>query len=332
MMEPATPTSGSPDSESDPLSAGTEAPRGWSRGRIAAQCIGALISLTLFGWALSLAFSETNQSSWDAMRNADGRIVAALIGLSFLSLVLNGLMFWVTLLPLRRLQPVEVIGVNAIATFLSILPFKVGLATRVLIHHRRDGVRFRFIIAWVAAMGALALATLLPLAAAGLWRKDLDALWWLTAIGGVILCNVLGIVLGRYSTRNLWLARLSMGAHQIVRDVGVVSEHLVLRLVDIAILAGRFIAAATIAGVILPADQAVLVATTYFLLSVLAPAGTLGFREAGVAALGLTQGLDERALALVALIVSMAEILAAALLALPAAIVLRPDRLLARAK
>ena len=332
MPEPATPNSGSPDQAPDPASADLENPRGWSPGRIVAQCVGALISLALFGWALSLALSDTNQASWDAMRDADVRIVAALVGLSFLSLVLNGLMFWITLLPLRRLQPIEVIGVNAIATFLSILPFKVGLATRVLIHHRRDGVRFRFIIAWVAAMGALALATLLPLAAAGLWRKDLDAVWWLTAIGGVVLCNVLGILLGRFSTHNPWLARLSLGSHQIVRNAGVVSGHLVLRLADIAILASRFLAAASIASVILPADQAVLVATTYFLLSVLAPAGTLGFREAGVAALGFTQGFDERALALVALIVSMAEILAAALLALPAAINLRPDRLLARAK
>lgn len=307
-----------------------EGPRGWSRRRIVAQGVGLLISLALLGWAISLALGEGNQASWDAMRSAHWQTVGILVGLSLVSLALNGLMFWLTLRPLRRLKPLEVIGVNAISTFLSILPFKVGLATRVLIHHRRDGVRFRFIVAWMAGMGALALATLIPLAAAGLWRKNLDLLWWVVAIGGLLLCNTAGVVLGRIAERQTWLARLSLGSYQIVRDPATVIGHLALRLLDIAILAGRFTAAAAIAGRALPPDQAILIATTYFLLSVLAPAGTLGFREAGVAALGLARGLDEAALALIALIVSVAEIASAFALAVPAAIALRVDRLLAQ--
>lgn len=328
MQQPSEPRAGLRSPDDTPLGA-MDGPRGWSRRRIIAQCAGLLISLSLLGWAISLAISERNQASWEAMRNADWRTVLLLLGLSVSSLALNGLMFWVVLRPLRRLHPIEVVGVNAIATFLSILPFKVGLAMRVLIHHRRDGVRFRFIVAWMAAMGALALAALLPPLAASLWRRDLDLLWWITALGGVLLCNIAGVAIGRASARIPWLARLSFGSHQIVRDSKTVTMHLVLRLTDIAILAGRFTAAAAIVGVILPADQAILVATTYFLLSVLAPAGTLGFREAGVAAIGLAQGLDEGALALVALTVSMAEICSAGALALPSAIALRVDRLLA---
>lgn len=329
MPQTSPPRDGLHSPDRTPLGA-MEGPRGWSRGRIVAQSVGLLISLSLLGWAISLALGERNQASWDAMRSAHWQTVATLVGLSLVSLTLNGLMFWITLRPLQRLKPLEVIGVNAISTFLSVLPFKVGLATRVLIHHRRDGVRFRYIVAWMAGMGALALATLLPLAGAGLWRKDLDALWWLVAVGGLLVCNGAGIVLGRLSGRRTWLARLSLGSYEIVRDAPTVVGHLLLRLLDIAILAGRFTAAAAIAGHSLPPDQAILIATTYFLLSVLAPAGTLGFREAGVAALGLARGLDEGALALTALIVSVAELASAAAMAIPAAIALRVDRLLAR--
>lgn len=329
MPQPSTPRDGLHSPDRTPLGA-MEGPRGWSRRRIVAQCFGVAISLALLGWAISLAMSERNQASWEAMRSAHWQTVVTLIALSLLSLTLNGLMFWITLRPLHRLKPLEVVGVNAISTFLSVLPFKVGLATRVLIHHRRDGVRFRHIVAWMAGMGALALATLLPLAAAGLWRRDLDALWWLVAVGGLLACNGAGILLGRLSGRRTWLARLSLGSYEIVRDPATVTGHLLLRLLDIAILAGRFTAAAAIAGHALPPDQAILIATTYFLLSVLAPAGTLGFREAGVAALGLARGLDEGALALIALIVSVAEIASAAAMAIPAAIALRVDRLMAR--
>jgi hypothetical protein len=329
MPQPSTPRDGLQSPEG-PLLGAIEGPRGWSRRRVVAQIVGLLVSLSLLGWAISLALSDRNQASWEAMRSAHWSTVLTLIALSLLSLTLNGLMFWITLRPLRRLKPMEVVGVNAISTFLSVLPFKVGLATRVLIHHRRDGVPFRHIVAWMAGMGALALATLLPLAAAGLWRRDLDALWWLVAVGGLLLCNGVGVALGRIAKSRPWLARLSLGSHQIVRDPVAVGGHLLLRLLDIAILAGRFTAAAAIAGHALPPDQAILIATTYFLLSVLAPAGTLGFREAGVAALGLARGLDEGALALIALIVSVAEIASAAALAIPAAIVLRVDHLIAQ--
>ncbi len=303
---------------------------GWTRRRLALQGVGLLLGLSLLGWAISLAAGESNRASWQAMRHAPAGLAFGLVGLSVVGVVLNGLLFWITLRPLHRLRPFEVIGVNAIATFLSALPMKMGLATRALIHHRRDGVRLRVMVAWVAAMGALALATLAPLGFAGLWRGRLDGLWWATAIGGAALCNALGVALGRAAQRRPWLARLSMGSWEIVRHPTVVLAHLALRLADVAVLAGRFAFAAAIAHVPIENGQAMLIATTYFLLSVTAPAGTLGFREAGVAAVAMMQGLDERALALVALTVSVAEFAAGALLAAPAVIALRPDRLLRR--
>lgn len=304
--------------------------RRWTPGRIALQSAGLIGGIGLLVWAVRLSMSEENARSVEAMRSAPASEVLLLIGLSLASLVLNGLMFWVTLRPVHRLGAIDTILTNSIATFLSILPFKLSLIMRVLIHHRRDGVRFKVLVGWVAAMGALGVAFLGPLVAAGLWRGRMDALWWLATLGGIAAGCIAAVTLGRWSERAGWLARLSLGSHQIVRHVSAVMGHAALRSADVAVLAGRFLAAAMIVDAPLPIEQAVLLSTTYFLLSVVTPAGTLGFREMGVAALGLSQGLDERSVALIALVVTGAEVLVSGGMALIAAVRLRPDRLLAR--
>ncbi|HBS28228.1 MAG TPA: hypothetical protein DEB06_01980 [Phycisphaerales bacterium] len=298
--------------------------------RVVLQTLGLLIGLGLLGWALSLALDEGNRASIEALRRAPADRVALLLGLSVAGLVLNGAMFWAVLRPLRRLALLDVMLVNAMATALSVLPFKLGLLTRVLVHHRRDGVRFKDLLAWIAAMGALALAVLLPLGLASAWRGRVDGLWWLVALGGAVVCSGAGVALGRISARAPVLRRLSLGADAIVRDWRPVLAHLALRLADVGLLAARFAVASSIVGYAMGPDRAVLFATTYFLLSVLAPAGTLGFREMGVAALGWAGEDDERALALVALVVSAAELLSAFVVALGGWARIRPDRLLLR--
>src|SRR5690606_11528936 len=67
-----------------------------------------------------------------------------------------------------------------------------------------------------------------------------------------------------------------------------------LRLADVAAQAARFLLAAAAVGAVLPADDAILVASVYFLIGVFSPAGTLGVREGGAAlaagALGVKLG------------------------------------------
>lgn len=316
--------------EGTPLEA-MQMPRRWTRGRIALQALGLVVGLGLLAWALSLALGEGNRRSLEAMRHAPAWQALLLVALTATSVVLNGLMFWAVLRPVRKLAALDVVCVNTIATFLSILPFKLGLLMRALIHHRRDGVRFGMLVSWVAAMAALALSVLLPLGAAGLWRGRIDALWWITAAGGIVACNALGVVLGRLASRG-WpiLHRLSFGADAMVRHPGAVGVQAVIRIADIAVLAARFLVAAMIADRAMTPDQALLLATTYFLITLLTPAGTLGFREMGVAALGPASGLDHDAVALIVVIVSACDVATAGALSLPAALRLRPDRLLLR--
>lgn len=302
--------------------------RRWTPARLVLQSLGLAIGIALLAWAVRLSMSEDNAASLDAMRAAPPTEVAALAALSIVSLILNGLMFWVTLRPLHRLAALDTVLTNSIATFLSILPFKLSLITRVLIHHRRDGVRFKLLVGWVAAMGALGLAFLAPLVLAGLWRGALDTLWWITALGGIALGCLAAVTLGSLAQSKPWLAALSLGSHQIVRHHDAVLGHALFRGLDVIVLAGRFLAAAAIVDQPMPIDQAVLLSTTYFLLSVITPAGTLGFREMGVAAVAFARGLDESAVALIALVVTGAEVITSGALALVGAVRLRLDRLL----
>lgn len=319
-----------------PLLDTIEQPRRWTPSKIAAQVIVTLGCLGLLGWAMTVAFSADNRERLEAMRDAPLWMPLALIGLSALGIVLNGTMFWQVLLPIRRLGFLEVIGVNAIATFLSILPFKLGLVVRGMIHHRRDRMSFRDIIAWFAAMSALGAGTLGPVALASLITIKINALWWVIGVGGAVAASIAAVVLGRLSDRSKTLARLSMGSCRIVRHVSAVAWHFVIRTADVAVLVARFAVAAMIAGYALPIDQAILFGTTYFMLSVISPSGTLGWREgiitalaAGIATRGDVDAARD-AVALVTLTVTAAETLTSLVMGAAAWIAIRPDRYFTR--
>ena len=59
---------------------------------------------------------------------------------------------------LKRLGAIEIIAVNSLCTFLAVLPFKISVLARAAIHHKRDGVTFRQIVAWFAGITVMGLA------------------------------------------------------------------------------------------------------------------------------------------------------------------------------
>ena len=307
-----------------------------SVARIVIQTAGALIGLALLGWAITLAATQhgpptpefpQGRNGIETVLHAPGILIAELIGVSVASIILNGLMFWVVLRPLKKLSPLDVVLTNCLATFLAVLPFKINLVVRTLVHHRRDGVPLKDIVSWFAAVAALALAVLIPAGVAGLWRGGLDLLWWLTTVGGAVLISLAGVGLSVLAQRHRILSRLSLGADRIIRHPSAVLPHLGLRFSDLALLSARFGVAALIAGQSIAPEKLVILATTYFLLSVLAPFGSLGFREFIVAWVGKATGFDQSQIALIALTVTAGETLSSGVLSLPAFIRLRPDKL-----
>lgn len=320
-----------PTHHPDDAPAAIDPDRPFSPVQFVVQVIGGLVGIVLLVWALTVVFSEENREQLDRALNAPARLTATLIALSALSIVLNGLMFWAVARPIRRLHPLSVIGVNAIATFLSVLPAKLGLAVRGLVHNRRDGMPLRDVVAWLAAMSALGLAALIPIGAVSRWRLELDWVWFALALGGVIATHALGILLGRLCERGAMkgmLAKLSLGSWRIVRHPGPVAAHALLRAVDLGVLAGRFLVAAAILDLHLPADQAVLLGAMFFFFGVIAPAGTLGTREVAVAAIGVTIGLPQGPVYTAVLIVAAIELVTSFVLGLLASLWIRPDLIL----
>jgi hypothetical protein len=307
----------------DPL----QPPRRRSRGRLAMQVVGVAVGLSLLGWAISIAFSEKNRAGIDAIARADVADVVLLVGLTVGAIVLNGVVFWFSQpFPPRKVPMGDAVAGNAIATFLGLVPFKISVVVRGLIHHRRNGVRFGELAAWFAAIAAMALGTLIPVGLVTFWRRELDAMWWIASIGSVAVVGVVGVTLGRLAGRYRVLHRLSVGADRIVRHPGIMAINLVLRFADVLLFSWRFQVAGRIVGVELPFEQAALLGAGYFLIVVLAPAGPLGFAEMGVAGLASLVGEDTPAIALLALVITAGAAATSLALSVPAAVMLRLDR------
>lgn len=320
--------------------------------RAAVQCIGFLAGLGLLGWCISLAFKPDNRQQLEHLREASAAQLLGLLGLSLATLTLNGLIFWVSVRPVRRLRAADVIATNAIATFLGYLPFKLGLVARIAIHNRRDRVPLLTIGAWFATMALTLSIAIWPPALAGLWRKQLDGPWLLTTASAVITLTLAAILLARTFHGPAGLNRLGAIFGRLPIAGPLVRSHpfrqihagfdmlasprctpaaVGLRLLDLVVISARFALASAVLGQPIPWDSAFLVAATFFIIGILSPFGVLGTREAGTTGMAalLLPGGDEaaRSFAVVALLVSATEAIAFLAAAGIGLAWLRPDRL-----
>ena len=358
MTEPTSPTTPLPTAPRP-----TAAP-GRRVLRLALQALGFVIGLLLLGWCVRTALSPDNREQLAKLGEATPGQVALLLGLSAGTLFINGLLFWITLRPVKRLPAVDHVAINALCTFLAFLPFKVGALTRIAINNRRDAVPILTIGAWYAGMFAIMLATYLPAMGASMWRGGVDWLWWVAGLGGTAVLLGAGVAVATPFAGEPGLARL----HRLVdrsrlpivgrlarsdhftrlhtaADMMAAPGHVlaagVMRLVDLGIMSARFVVAGSIVGVAFGWEEAVLAASAYYILGMVSPFGMLGAREAGTAwwvgAFGLAatsgQSAEEVARSLTVLTLFITGTESVVLLAGAAAGTawLRPDRLLRRA-
>lgn len=304
--------------------------------RAAVQVVGFAIGLALLWWVVRGVFSPTNRDQLDRLRAAPPASVAALLGLAVATLAINGAAFQAAIHPVRRLRTLDLQAVNAVAALLAMLPFKLSVVFRVLVHHRRDRLPLLTIAAWFGALAATMAAATLPPLGASLWRGRIDA-WWIAVTSGGIALLTLALIAGArmFSDGPGWrgleramrrlplprairgtddgarpglLPRIHEGLRMLAHPRAVVAC-IGLRLADAAVHATRFLVAASILGRDLPADKAVIAGTTYFLIGAAAPSGQLGAREAGTAALlgVLMTGVDLDQFAGVVLLVTATE-------------------------
>jgi hypothetical protein len=331
--------------------------------RLVVQALGFVVGLLLLAWCVRTALSPDNREQLAKLGEASAAEVSLLLALSAGTMIINGMIFWAALEPVRRLPVTDVLATNALCTFLAFLPFKLGAVTRIAIHNRRDRVPLLTIGAWFGAMLVVMLVSYGPMAAASLWRRDVDALWWTVGLGGATALAALTVLLARPFAGERGLARLHGVLDRLnlplvgrlSRDERFAQLHTVaamlacpkavalataLRLADMGVLAARFVVAGAIVGVGFAWEEAVLVASAYYLIGVVSPFGLLGAREAGAVWLGGVLGLaastgqsaEEIARSLTVLTLFITGTESIVLLAGAAAGVawLRPDRLLYR--
>jgi hypothetical protein len=293
------------------------------------QLSGFAIGLALLGWCIREALK--NQTQLKSLYEAPRGLVASLLALTALSVILNGLVFWVLLRPVRQLRPADVVAVNALATFLNYLPFKLSVISRILIHNRRDGLPIFVVGAWLVAMGAVLVAGLGPLMLATAITGHLTAGWFAIAGSSLIVVVTTMILIARAFSGTPGMDRLftivdalhvgpfsSLIRAGFVRDLhagltmlaapGPVIATIALRLGDTLVQAARFAVAAEIVGKQISLDEALLFSIAYFAIGVLSPVGMLGFRESGTAGAASLVGIaDPAGFVVIPLVVGAAE-------------------------
>ena len=318
-----------------------------------------------------MALDAENRAQLERLRDASPASVAALVGLTAAILIVNGLVFWAVLAPVRRLRAVDVCATSCIATFLALLPFKLSLAARIAIHHKRDGVPLMMIGGWLGAVGVLFVGSIGVVAGAAFGRArfeigpDPAILIGLVGLAAFGLATVIGARLfagpiGLERIRTLILAcalgplrkpaALVTGSHafgrlhrafEMLGSPAAVVAALALRVVDVALQAGRFAVAGALIGLEVDIQTAVLLACAHASIGVLSPFGTLGTREAGTLALAAAFGLaaasgeaggDTAGLSVVLLVVGAVDGVTALAMAAMGVAWLRPDRLFRKNK
>lgn len=288
----------------------------------------------LLSWVVVIATAPENQAAWERLLHAPMHVLAGLLGLSALSLFLNGLGFWITFRRLRVIPLGHMQAANAVASALGYLPFKLSIVARAAIHSRRDGVPLLTIGAWLAANAFVALGVLVPMAVVGLWWGEVDALYFVFSLVSVVVTiGALHLVarafageggLARLQRMAAWtglrplarlmrssaISRLHAGLDTLAHPPTVATAS-VVRLCDLLVQAARFVVAASALGLPLSFGKAVLAASTFFLVGVLSPAGALGSREGTTTALARVtslSGLSPSQFATITLTVSATEI------------------------
>lgn len=311
-------------------------PRWW---KIVLQAVGWVASLALLVWVISSIINQPGvRDRLPRLLETPWWLIALLVALSTGTIVFSGLVFWAALRPIRRLGVTDTVAVNAAATLLGVLPFKLNFAYRVLTHMRRDGMTFLQVMSWMVATAIIILMSLAGVVLAGVLKLELNFWWWLLAMGvptlGGLCMFLLGRRLLRMKVRERYASRPWM--HHLVNGVLMLSNErcvvfaLIVRFFDIACHTVRFFLAgeaAMLAGFVdtgLTADQAVLAGSLYFFVQIVSPTGSMGLKEA--ATMGVLAFMASESFGIIVIVVSTVDAAATIVMGVLGLWWLRPDK------
>jgi len=258
---------------------GAIASRMLSPARLAMQIVGFAGGTALIGWCAWKAFSSAD---WQVLREASPAPIALIIGCSFVSLLLNGAIFWAGGRPLARLGLMEMEAVNAMASVLNYAPVRLGAIARVAYALRVSRMRIPAAAAWfvwvTAGVGIWAVA-----GASVAWLFP-ETPWFIAASWLVV--GLLGFWIAAILTRRLLGAR-SESLRLLATDPASLWGAASLRFLEQAMWIGRMHAAVLILDLPIDLADSIVLALVGILVS-LNPLGRFGYREVAVAWLAST--------------------------------------------
>lgn len=252
-----------------------------SRKDLAFRLVGFVAGLALLAWCVEQAFSgEGAAETWERLRRAPGWALWGLALSSLGSLLVNGVMFWCLIRPVRPVGIGEMTGVNLVASMLNYLPIplRLGMVARIAYHVR---VNRMGAVAVAGYFGAVILLTMLVFGglAAGV------ALYPSAGAAVASLAGVAVIVAGAAAigaiARWKFLASRIRGAERVLADRGALAGGIATRAADTVFWSVRMTCAVTVLGLPLSAGESALLGIVAIVMS-MNPLGRFGFREAGV--------------------------------------------------
>ncbi len=246
-----------------------------SRRQIIVQIVGFALGAALLGWCLWIA---VKQGDWSRVRNADLLLIAGLAGFTIVGLLVNGVIFWAVIQPVRHVRLLSMVWLNFLSSLFNYAPIRAGLLARIAYNLRVDQLSLLEIAAWFAAIGLTLAIAVLALLGATIVRPQIDWLWWIILLAQVI---VAGLVV-RVMARGKLLERFGRGIDRMLRAPLGLWGAIVLRIADVAAITGRMWCAAEIMGLDFSWNEIVILSLASLAAS-LNPLGRIGYREAGVA-------------------------------------------------
>jgi hypothetical protein len=246
--------------------------------KILMQLAGFGVGLALLAWIIHNALGE---GDWGRIARADPRLIAAMLGFTLVSALLNGSTFWITVQPIAPLRFWDLQRLNVVANMLNYAPVRLGAIARVLYHLRLDGLGLLQIGAWFSFIGYTLALGIASCVLATIVHARVD--WvWAGLVAGQLLLGAMAI---RVAGGLPLVARHGRGIDRMINDHRSLWGAIVLRVTDLGAFTGRMAVAAAILDISLAPGQIVVLALVA-LAAQLIPFGRVGFREFCVAATG----------------------------------------------
>jgi hypothetical protein len=194
--------------------------------KILMQLAGFGVGLALLAWIIYNAIGE---GDWGRIARADPRLIAAMLGFTLVSALLNGSTFWITVQPIAPLHFWDLQRLNVVANMLNYAPIRLGAIARVLYHLRMDGLGLLQIGAWFSFIGYTLALGVASCVLATIVHARVDWVW----AGLVAVQLLLGAMAIRVAGGLPLVARHGRGIDRMINDHRSLWGAIVLRVTDL---------------------------------------------------------------------------------------------------